>query len=209
MGCAPLPGLATSTTTAARGNFHGTGILGCVEYFEKKYGPSAAHAVIAKLSPASRAFVTPNAPMMGILGARKYPYAMVGDLFRTMMVVARVKDEDAFIRDLTAAGMDATLNTVARFALRYMVSPQTIAENAQKLWNIFHDAGVLRVTPVSETEYTAEISAWPNHDVTVCKIAVEARRRIIERTGRKNVSVSREKCQAWGHDICVYRVRWA
>jgi hypothetical protein len=37
---------------------------------------------------------------------------------------------------------------------------------------------------------------------------VEVRRRLIERTGRSNVTVRREKCQAWGHEVCSSRVRW-
>jgi hypothetical protein len=35
----------------------------------------------------------------------------------------------------------------------------------------------------------------------------EARRRIVEKTGLK-VEVRRERCQAWGHEACTYRVKW-
>jgi hypothetical protein len=191
-----------------RGNFLGTGILGAVDHFVKKFGPSAAHATIAKLSPASRAFVTPNVPSLAILGAKKYPYAFVGELFRTMALVARAP-EDALIRELTAAGVDATVDTVARVILRYMVSPQTIVDRAQQLWNTFHDSGIITARVVSDHEYIAELTDWPNHDVTVCKVCAEARRRLIERTGAKDVDVTRLQCQAWGHDRCTFRVRWA
>lgn len=190
------------------GNFLGTATLGSIDYFVKKWGPAAAHATIARLSPSARAYVTPNAPSMGILGARKYPYAFIGELFRTMALVARVP-EDAFIREITSAGMDANLDTVGRIALRYAVSPQMIASRAQELWNQFHDAGRVTVRVVSEHEYISELTEWPNHDVTVCKVAAEARRRLIERTGMKNVEVARMHCVAWGHDRCTFRVRWS
>lgn len=198
----------TSGPSSSRGNFLGTGIVGVVDYFIKKWGPSAAHSVIARLSPASRAYVTPNAPSLGLLAARKYPYAFVGELYRAMIQVARLPEE-AFIREATSAGMDATLDTVGRIALRYAVSPQMIASRAQELWNHFHDSGLVTVRVVNDHEYVSDLTEWPNHDVTVCKVAAEARRRLIERTGMKNVEVSRVQCVSWGHDRCTFRVRWS
>lgn len=199
--------MSASSGKIATGNFLGTGIVGTVDYFIKKYGPSAAHQAISKLSAASRAYVQPNAPSMGILAARKYPYAFIGELFRVMAQVARVP-EDVFIRDATAAGMDATLDTVGRILLRYAVTPQMIAARAQDLWNHFHDAGKVTVQVVSDHEYISDLTDWPDHDVTVCKIAAEARRRLIERTGKHNVEVARTQCVAWGHDRCTFRVKW-
>lgn len=193
---------------AAAGNFLGTGTMGSIDYFLKKYGPSAGHAVISKLSPASRAFVQPNANSLGILAARKYPYAFIGELFRAMAVVSKVP-EDQFIRECTAAGIDATVDTVGRIVLRYAVSPTMIASRAQELWNHFHDSGRVTVRVVNQNEYVSDVTDWPDHDVTVCKISAEARRRLIERTGKKNVEVARLQCIAWGHDRCTYRVRWS
>ncbi|MBI2389925.1 MAG: hypothetical protein HYV09_10060 [Deltaproteobacteria bacterium] len=190
-----------------RGNLLGTAILGAVDYFIKKWGPAAAHTTITRLSQASRAFVTPNAPSLGILAARRYPYPFVGELFRTMAAVAKVP-EDAFIREITAAGMDANLDTVGRVILRWAVTPQMIARRAQDMWNTFHDSGKVTVRVVSEHEYVSDVTDWPNHDVTVCKVAAEARRRIMERTGAKNVDVSRLACVSWGHDRCTFRVKW-
>lgn len=192
----------------ARGNFLGTGILGAVDHFCKKFGPSAAHATIARLSPHARTYVQPNAPSLGILGAKRYPYPFIGELFRTMAQVVRMP-EDTFVREMTSAGIDATVDTVARVALRYMVTPQMIASRAQELWNNFHDSGVVQVRVVNDHEYVSDLTDWPNHDVTVCKVCAEARRRLIERTGAKNVEVARLACLAWGHDRCTYRVKWS
>jgi hypothetical protein len=199
----------SSHPSVSRGNFYGTGVLGAIDHFIAKYGAAAAHAAVARLSPTARIYVAPNAPSLGILGARKYPYAFIGELMRAMMHVVHAKDEDAFIREMTAAGIDNTLNTVGRIVLKYIATPQLIAENAQRLWTTFHDSGMLRVTPLGDHEYVAEVTAWPNHDVIVCKVAAEARRRILERAGGKNVQVSRERCQAWGHDSCVFHVWWS
>lgn len=192
--------------TAPLGNFFGTGIRGGIEWYVRAFGPAAAHAVVAKLPARYRSQVDPHDAGLGILGARKYSYTFVGELFRTMAAVAKM-DEDAFIRDIVNHGVDATLNTVGRAILRYAVSPQMIASRAQEMWNTFHDSGRITILSITDSEYLAQLTDWPNHDTTVCKIGAEARRRIVEKTGLR-VEVRRERCQAWGHEACTYRVRW-
>jgi hypothetical protein len=97
---------------------------------------------------------------------------------------------------------------VARITLRWLVSPATVAAKSPELWSVFHDCGRLSIVSIGEHEFLSEVSGWPHHDVMVCKLGVEGGRRIVERTGVKNVTARREKCQAWGHDACLTRVRW-
>jgi hypothetical protein len=66
----------------------------------------------------------------------------------------------------------------------------------------------LTIVSINDREFLSEVSDWPHHDVVVCKLGVEGGRRIVERTGVKNVTARREKCQSWGHDVCLTRVRW-
>ncbi|MGZ3424660.1 MAG: hypothetical protein ACXVEE_42780 [Polyangiales bacterium] len=198
----------TPESGVSLGNFLGTGLRGGIEWFVEKHGPAAVHAAVTKLSPDWRRLVDPHDKALGILGARKYPYAFVGELMRAMAAAVRT-DEDRFLAAIGPAGVDATLNTVARVLLKYAISPAAIAARAQEAWNVFHDAGRLTVIHKSEFEYTSTLTEWPNHDVTVCKLCLFARRRVIERTGAKNVEVTRTKCLAWGHDCCAFRVRWA
>ncbi len=189
------------------GNFTGTGMAGAVAYFLKRHGPAAGHAVVAKLLPRWRGYVTPNAPNLGLLGARRYPYPFVGELIRAMASSVHA-DEDRFIREVVAAGVDETVDTVARVMLRHMITVRHIAERGQELWNTFHDSGLVTITVVGENEYVATMREWPNHDVIVCKMCMEGRRRLIERIGATDVEASRVRCLAWGHDVCEYRIRW-
>lgn len=203
----PDPRIPTPTDAAQRGNFFGTGIRGGIEWYVRTFGPSAAHAAVGRLSPSARRLVDPHDAALGILGARKYSYAFVGELMRSFAVTVR-QDEDTFLRDIVNAGVDATLNTVGRAILRYAVSPQMIASRAQEMWNVFHDSGRITIASMSESDYVAHLLDWPNHDVTVCKMSMEARRRVVEKTGLR-VEVRREKCLGWGHDLCQFRVRWS
>ncbi|GAC1582407.1 MAG: hypothetical protein NVS3B20_13100 [Polyangiales bacterium] len=200
------PDLA-STAPSKRGHLAGTSIVGAIDWYIARYGPSAAHTAVALLPPEWRGFVQPNAMSLGILGAKKYPYAFVGALIHGMGIAVRVPDEDAFVREVAKAGADAALNTVARVALRYVISPTILAARAQEAWDLFHDSGRL-VNHVGDCEYLTEVIDWVNHDVVVCKLCEAVCGFMFERMGLENVTARRLKCRAWGHDSCVTRVRW-
>lgn len=199
--------MAMPESSRAIGNVRGSAIVGGVEHFTKKYGRAAAHEVFSRLTPTARAWVDPHAPACGLLGTRNYPYAVVGELVRTMQAVSRAPEDD-FIRDLVAAGMESAVSTVHRFALRYLVSAKAVAERAPSTWSLFHDCGRVTVLSITDNEYVAETSDWPNHDQTICRLSMEARRYLIERTGVTGARLFRERCKAWGDEVCVSRVRW-
>lgn len=184
----------------------GTPIVGAFEHYLRKYGSAAGHEVVNRMPARFRGWLSPHAPAMGILGARWYPYAFCGDLIRTAGAVARVADEDAFVRELACAGIDASVGTVARVLLRYAATPKSLAARAQEVWDMFHDAGRVLVV-AEEREYVVTISDWTNHDGHVCRISMEVRRRLIERTGR-TVEARRDRCVSFGHDVCVIRLKW-
>jgi len=203
-----MPSVPPPPISERVGNIYGTAFVGALQYFEKRYRAVAVSTTIAQLQPKWGQFVRPNVPAMGVLGARRYPYAFVGDLIRAMASAVRAPDEDAFLRELAAAGVDATLDTVARISLRWLVSPATVAAKSPELWRVFHDCGRLTILSITDHDFLSEVADWPHHDVMVCKLGVEGGRRIVERTGVKNVTARREKCQAWGHDVCLTRIRW-
>jgi hypothetical protein len=190
------------------GHAYGTAFRGAVEGFLRHYGESAGAEVLARLPAVYRPLLTAHAPVLGILATKKYPYAFIGELMRTMQVAVRAPDEDAFIRRIGSWGIDVTLDTVERVLLRYLVSPAAIAQRAPDLWRVFHDCGRLSITLLADHEMHSEVADWPHHDVRVCKLGVEGGRRLFERSGLKNVEAARIKCQTWGHPVCVTRVRW-
>lgn len=201
------PARTSTIPPPVEGSFLGSGLVGGVQHFLKTYGNVAAHSVIARLSPSARLWVKPNADNFGILGAKKYPYAFVGELVRAMAAAVR-KNEDEYCREFAQKGVDFTLETVNRVVLRYMISPQSLTERAQELWNMYHSSGRIQTEWVNKSEYLVFIHEWRDHDVTVCKVCMEARRHIVALTRVHDLEVRREKCQAWGHDVCCNRVRW-
>ncbi len=205
MGEGAGPGSASLPTI---GTMLGTPMIGAVDHYLTKYGRAAGHEVVARVSPKFKGLLLPHAPMLGLVGSRRYPYPFLGELVRTMATVVRVADEDAFIRELSIAGIDAAVNTAMRVLLRIAQSPESLAARGQEAWNLFHDSGRITILSVTEHEYMSQVDQWPNHDVTVCKVVMEVRRRLIQRTGKRHVEARREKCVAWGHDACTTRVRW-
>lgn len=194
-------------TSVAVGNIVGTPLVGAVEWFVKKYGQAAAHEVTTRVAPRWPNMLSPHAPNLGLLGAKKYPQHFMGDVLRSMVAVTRPSDEDAFVRELSAAGIDASVGTVARILLRLAATPQTLAARGQEAWNLFYDSGRVRVD-VTENEYVSTITDWANHDAMVCRVSMEVRRRLIERTGRTVIECRRDRCVGWGHEACVVRIRW-
>ena len=191
-----------------RGNFRGSALYHSVAYFAEKYGPAAAHTVIARLPQTMRGFVQPNAPALGILGARSYPYPFVGELVRTMRDTVRAPDEDRFVQEITYAGLEVLVNTMHRVLLRWLVSPSSFLERRQEIWEMFHHEGRLTVLSQTPTSYTIEDAEWSNTDPIVCKVNLEGRRRMLELMGLTNIEVLREKCRAWGHERCQTRFKW-
>jgi serine/threonine protein kinase len=204
----PSSTTGTLSTPAGRGQFRGSALYQATAWFQEKYGNAAAHAVISKLPATMRAHVTPNAPAMGILGARSYPYPFVGELVRTMRHVVRAPDEDRFVHDLTYAGLDVLVSTMHRVLLRYLVSPSTFIERRQEIWNLFHETGRVNVVSQTPTSMVVEDADWPNTDAIVCKVNLEGRRKMLELMGLRGADLQRERCRAWGHEACVTRLRW-
>jgi hypothetical protein len=192
----------------ARGHFRGSALYHSIAYFTNKYGPAAAHTVIARLPPNMRSYVQPNAPALGILGARSYPYPFVGELVRTMRDTVHAPDEDVFVRQITYAGLEVLVNTMHRVLLRWLVSPSAFLERRQEIWELFHHDGRLNVLSQTRTSYVIEDADWSNNDPIVCKVNLEGRRRMLELMGLTEIEALREKCRAWGHDKCQTRFKW-
>ena len=184
----------------------GTPLVGAIEWFVTRHGNAAAHELYVRMSSRWRDLLRPHDPALGILRARSYPYAFVGDLLRFGASVAK-QDEDLFIRDAAIAGVDSVMGTIARVFVRYAATPESLATRAQDAWDVFHDSGRIEVV-VTGNNYIATTYDWRGHDVAVCKNAMEGRRHVLANSGLRNVTARREKCQAWGHDVCVNRVRW-
>lgn len=191
-----------------QGHFRGSALYSSAAHFQHKYGNAATHAVIARLPAAMRGFVTPNAPALGILGARVYPYPFIGELVRTMRTVVKAPDEDLFVRELVDAGLDVLLSTMHRVVLRYLATPWSFLDRRQEIWDLYHTTGRLNVLAKTKTSYLIQDAEWPNTDAIVCKVNLEGRRRMLEHMGLRHIEARREKCRAWGHDSCETRFKW-
>ena len=202
------PACEVRTDAMPLGNLRGSAVSGGLQYFAERYGRAAIHDIYARQPADARVWMSPHAPMLGLLPTRLYPYPNIGRLLRTMAQVVHATDEDAFLATLAHAGVNATMTTVNRIALRWLVSPSSYASRAQEIWNLYHDSGRLTVLPSAPNELVVQIDDWPNHDLTVCKVCVEGRRRILELIGVRPIEARRSKCRGWGDATCVQYLRW-
>jgi hypothetical protein len=202
----PRSGIQLAAAPEKTGRLSGSPLVGAADWIVRKYGPAASHELVLRLSARWPGVLAPHAPSLGLLGARRYEYAFVGDFLRMGALVTKT-EEDAFIRATAIAGIEASMSTIARVVARYAATPERLAARAQETWSTFHDSGRVEVV-LGPREYVATLRDWAGHDVAVCKNAMEVRRHLLAHGGLRNVVAIREKCQAWGHDVCVTRVQW-
>lgn len=188
------------------GNMVGTPIVAAFEHYLRVHGAAAGHEVFARTSPRHRSLLSPHAPVLGLLGAKWYPYPFCAELLKNAAAAVRA-DEDAFLRELAVAGIDGSIGTVARILLRYAASPSSLAARGQEAWNMFHDEGRVSVD-LTERRYVVSIHDWTHHEPLVCKISKEVRRRLLERAVGGPVEAHRDRCIGWGHEACVVRLEW-
>jgi hypothetical protein len=192
---------------AAVGRMVGTPIVAATRHFQQRYGRAAIMDVASRMAPQWRYLIDPNADVLGLLGARWYPYGFIAEFMNCARVVVR-GDEDEFIREMAFAGIDNSMSTVMRAMARWFSSPRAFAERSQDSWRLFHDSGVMTVPTVNETEVRRRVADWQGHNVIVCKIVAEVFARTFSKTGVTNVRVRREECVSWDRDACVFHVRW-
>jgi hypothetical protein len=202
------PASSSATGFVALGSMSGTPIVGAVQHFVRRYGAAAGHETIVQLPRKWRSFVRPHANALGLLGARRYPYAFIGDLVRAMSRAVHRHGDPSFVSELAVAGIDAAIDTSARVMLRLAATPETIARRGQETWNLFHDTGRVSVRTLGRKEYVSSTSHWMNHDEIVCRICVEVRRRVFERAGLRDVRGERLECVGVGGASCVTRITW-
>jgi hypothetical protein len=188
--------------------FRGSAIFHSFAWFQQRFGPAACQSVVERIPPVWRDFVRPDEAAMGVLGSRVYPYPFVGDVVRTMRNVVVAKDEDAFVRDLTRAGLEPLLGTMHRLVLRWLVTPKMFLARRQEIWDLYHVGGRLDVLSLDDKSYVIEDAEWSNLDPIVCKVNLEGRIRMLEVIGLHGIRALREKCRAWGHPSCVTRFTW-
>ena len=203
------PASSSATGLVALGSMAGTPIVGAVRHFQHRYGATASHETIVQLPRKWRAFVRPHAPALGLLGARRYPYAFIGDLARAMSRAVHRHGDPTFVNELAVAGIDAAMDTSARVMLRLAATPKMLASRGQEIWNLFHDTGRVTLRALGPNDYVSSITHWMNHDDVVCRICVEVRRRVFERAGLRDVRGERLDCAGAGGASCVTRISWA
>lgn len=191
---------------AKTGRLSGSPLVGAADWFVRKYGAAASHELVIRMSARWPGVLAPHVASLGLLGARRYEYAFVGDFLRTGALVTKT-EEDAFIRAMAIAGIEASMSTIARVVARYAATPERLAARGQETWNLFHDSGRVEIV-LGPRDYVTTTRDWAGHDVAVCKNAMEVRRYLLTFGGLRNVVASREKCLSWGHDVCVTRMRW-
>lgn len=178
-------------------------------WYERRFGADHVRAMAARVPEDLRGLLDPDEPIVKILPASWYPASLVHAMLdaiaeeRSQVELERLAKEAS--RDLVKNGM----NSVYRFVLAKLVSPEMYARMIPRLWHQLHTTGERKLEIVAEGEAKSTIARWPGHHPTLCALTNELMCAIFEAMDCKNVRWERVRCITRdGGDECVSTVTW-
>lgn len=178
-------------------------------WYERRYGVESVRTIAARVPEGLRDVLDPDEPIVHLLPSSWYPASLVHVMLdalgedRSPIELERLTKEAS--RDVVKNGM----NSVYRFLLEKLVSPEMYARMIPRLWRQLHSTGERSMEIVGEGEARSRIARWPGHHPTLCALTNELMCAIFEEMGCRNVRWERVRCITRdGGNECVATVKW-
>lgn len=111
-------------------------------------------------------------------------------------------------RETTRAVIAASTNSVYRFVLARLVSPELYAYSVPRFWKQLHTTGERQLTILGKGSAESVVSNWPGHHPLLCTFTIETMVSIFEAMGLKDVRWKRLECVARGNAVCRTELKW-
>lgn len=178
-------------------------------WYERRFGAEAVRAMAARVPDDLRDALDPDEPIVRILSASWYPASLVHAMLDALAEGRTSQEVDRLARDASREVVKNGMNSVYRFLLEKLVSPEIYARMIPRLWHQLHSTGVRTMTILGEGEAESRITRWPGHHPALCALTNELMCAIFETMGCRNVRWERVRCITHdGGDTCVSRVTW-
>jgi hypothetical protein len=188
-------------------------------WYQKTHGIESVRVLVRHAPPDLRPLLDPEEPMVKLLPATWYPCRLV----HPMLDAVKERMSDAAFnqmakeanRHLVRTGM----NSVYRFFLEKLVSPELYATLVPRFWRQLHTTGVREMTIVRNDDGDGDERAgvgeaisitrdWGGHHPLLCTCVIETMCAIFEQMGKKDVKWVRETCVGSGAAECRTRLTW-
>lgn len=179
-----------------------------LRWHERNGGRDQLRAIGGRLPPSLRQHVDLEAEALGILPNTWYPAPLAHAILDGLFGGSPPDQRSARMREGAHAAIRVMGRGVYKFVLEKLATPQVLASNIQRLWNLLYDDGERRFVLVSPTEVESTTSGWTGHGTTLCEMMTENTAAVLETMGLRKVTVERVACVGQGAPRCVTRYRW-
>jgi hypothetical protein len=178
-------------------------------WYEGRFGPDSIRQMARQVPADLAALVDPDEPVVHFLASSWYPARLVHSMLDTMNEGRSELEIERLARDATRHVVAHGTNSVYRFLLEKLGSPQIYAAMIPRMWRQLHDTGDRTVEIVEDGRATSRIANWAGHHRVLCMLSTSLMCAIFEQMGKKNVRWSCVHCIArGGGNECVYEVTW-
>lgn len=178
-------------------------------WYEARFGIEAVRRMAAAVPEDLRTLLDPDEPIVHLLPSSWYPARLVHAMLDAIAAEHGLTAMERIAREATREVVAHGTNSVYRFLLAKLVSPEMYARMIPRLWRQLHGSGDRSVTIVSEGLAESRIARWPGHHPLLCVLTNELMCAIFEAMGCRNVRWQRERCISRdGGTECVSKVTW-
>jgi hypothetical protein len=179
-----------------------------VQWYETNYGMEGLRSVAGNLPEDLRRYIDPFDPLVNLLASSWYPSRFCNLLLDAVGEGRTHAELEHLAHDATRWIVARGMNSVYRFALRRLITPEMYALSVPRLWRQLHTTGDREVQVTSRTTLESKVKSWPGHHPILCTVTIETMCAILETMKCRDVKWRRVSCVSRGASECVTHVEW-
>lgn len=189
------------------GKTKGMAFAGTIRWFEQSFGRDKLLAAVAAIDAEWRERFDERHATLGILEGSWYPEAQRNAFFTAITADAPLLRRQSMARSCSEALMKRSLRGLHRVVFQVMATPERFVQRGQRMWDVHHDAGQLRLKLLSSNSLEAATVDWPGHHQFGCMLNHYSAALILAEMGCADIS-DRRVCISEGGKECLGVYYW-
>jgi hypothetical protein len=185
----------------------GAAIRELLAWYESRCGREGVLRMVARAPHDLRSHIDPD-EIIPLLATSWYPARLVHSMLDTISEGLSDAEIERMAREANRAVVSHGMNSVYKFLLEKLATPDIYAATIPRMWRLMHSTGQRRMRVIAPGEAESVVANWPGHHPLLCLITIETMCAIFEKMGCRNVRHERLACVSTGGSECVTRVRW-
>jgi hypothetical protein len=179
-----------------------------VQWYGINHGKERLREVAQNLPEEMRSYIDPDDPIVNLLAASWYPSRFCNVLLDAVSEGLSQPEIERMAHDATRWIVQRGMNSVYRFALRRLVTPEMYAASVPRLWRQLHTTGDREMRVTSPTTAESKVLNWGGHHSVMCTVTIETMCAVFETMRCQHVTWKRVACVSRGASECVTLLEW-